>query len=305
MSELSQLILHHYWESPYAEKIRRVMGVKKLAWRSVVIPLVMPKPDLTALTGGYRKTPVLQIGADIYCDTDLIARVIDRLHPDPPLFPPGSQALTFMLGPWQQELFWLCVRTAGVSAPIFPPGFLEDRATMLEVPLTRERVMMEIAPQREQLRAKLDLLDSRLSVQRFVLGESPGLADLSLFHPVYALKLIPQTAGLLEPYPNLSQWIERIEAFGHGKLTEMPSAEAVEIARAATPATSEAVDAGEPNALKPGDQVEIVHESFGNDPVSGRLVASSVHAIAIARRDERAGDVVVHFPREHYKVREI
>ena len=29
----------------------------------------MPKPNLTALTGGYRKTPVLQIGADIYCNS--------------------------------------------------------------------------------------------------------------------------------------------------------------------------------------------------------------------------------------------
>ena len=45
-----------------------------------------------------------------------------------------------------------------------------------------------------------------------------------------------------------------------------------------------------------------MHESFGNDPTAGRIVASSVHEIAIARHDDRAGDVVVHFPREHYKV---
>ena len=57
----TELILHHYAMSPFAEKIRAILGYKGLSWRSVDIPVVMPKPDLTALTGGYRKTPVLQI----------------------------------------------------------------------------------------------------------------------------------------------------------------------------------------------------------------------------------------------------
>src|SRR5689334_19212590 len=35
-----------------------------------------PRPELMPMTGGYRRTPVLQIGADIYCDTQLILRVL-------------------------------------------------------------------------------------------------------------------------------------------------------------------------------------------------------------------------------------
>jgi glutathione S-transferase len=299
---MSELILHHYWLSPYAEKIRRLMGLKKLTWKSVIIPVVMPKPDLTTLTNGYRKTPVLQIGADIYCDTDLIARTIDRLYPDPPLFPAGSEPLCIMLGPWQQELFWLAVRFAGVNAPVFPPGFVEDRATMVEIPLTREKVIKDAPAQREQLRAKLTLLDKQLEGRKFVLGSEPSLADLSLHHPINALKLIPQTAPELEPYANIRAWWERIDAFGIGKLTEIESEEAVEAARSASPAAMEGVDPSEPNGLKAGDTVEIVHESFGNDPVRGELVASSVHEIAVRHKSARAGDLVVHLPREHYKV---
>jgi glutathione S-transferase len=302
---MADLILHHYWESPYAEKIRRLMGLKGLAWRSVLIPMVMPKADLLALTGGYRKTPVLQIGADVYCDTDLIARTIDRLHPEPPLFPDTSAALCLMLGSWQQELFWLAVREMGVRAPIFPPGFLEDRSTMVEGGLSLERILAEAPAQREQLRAKLDLLDTQVRERRFVLGDRPSLADLSLFHPVYALKLVPATTGLLEPHGHLRAWMERIEAFGHGTMTEMTGAEAVEVACRAAPATARARDPFEPNGLEPGDRIEVVHESFGRDPVVGELVASSVHEIAVARTDERAGDVVVHFPREHYRVRRV
>lgn len=69
------LILHHYPMSPFSEKVRAVLGFKKLAWKSMLIPTVIPKPDLLALTGGYRKTPVLQVGADMYCDTALICDV--------------------------------------------------------------------------------------------------------------------------------------------------------------------------------------------------------------------------------------
>ena len=79
----TELILHHYDTSPFSEKIRLILGHKKLAWKSVLIPAIMPKPDVVALTGGYRKTPVLQVGADIYCDTALICDVLEHLAPAP------------------------------------------------------------------------------------------------------------------------------------------------------------------------------------------------------------------------------
>ncbi|OYW24006.1 MAG: glutathione S-transferase, partial [Sphingomonas sp. 12-62-6] len=66
---MTDIILHHYPRSPYAELVRRALGIKGARWHSVIIPNMAPKPELTPLTGGYRKTPVLQIGADIYCDT--------------------------------------------------------------------------------------------------------------------------------------------------------------------------------------------------------------------------------------------
>jgi glutathione S-transferase len=299
----SEIILHHYWESPYAEKVRRVLGFKGLAWRSVIIPMMMPKPDLLALTGGYRKTPVLQIGADVYCDTDLIGGVIDRLQPEPSLFPDATAALAYLLGPWQQELFMLAVRRVGTTVPIFPEGFIEDRAKMVEGGYTIEKLLREVGPQREQLRAKLALLDVQLaSGGPFVLGARPSLADFALFHPVFALKSFPQTAEDLAAFPAIRAWAARIEAFGYGEMTEISSGAAVEIAAVAAPRPAGGVAPGEPNGLKAGERVSIVHEAFGLDPTVGELVAASTHEVAVRRTDERAGEVVVHFPREHYLV---
>ncbi len=84
---MSEIILHHYPESPFAEKIRAILGFKRFSYRSVLVPMMLPKPDVIALTGGYRRTPILQIGSDIYCDIALIADVLECVQPEPTFYP--------------------------------------------------------------------------------------------------------------------------------------------------------------------------------------------------------------------------
>lgn len=300
---MADIILHHYGLSPYAEKIRRILGFKGLAWKSVEIPIVAPKPDLTALTGGYRKTPVLQIGADIYCDTDCIARVLEERQPTPTLYPTRARAAGLMFAAWQQELFMLAVLMAGASGSIFPEGFIEDRATMFDDGFDVGKMLEGLPAKRDHLRAKLALVEEQLAHGGpFLLGDEACLGDFALFHPLFALRSLPQTATLLEPHAALSAWMDRIEAFGHGEFTDLSGADAVAIAAAATPTSPIGEDPDDPNERKPGDRISVVHETFGRDPVEGELVSSSAHHIALRRHDPRAGEVVVHFPREHYVV---
>ena len=101
---MTDIILHHYDTSPYAEKVRTGLGLKGLAWASVELPVIMPKPNLTALTGGYRKTPVLQIGADIYCDSQLIMRELERRYPTPSFIPPATAQPTRLPGGPRRQL---------------------------------------------------------------------------------------------------------------------------------------------------------------------------------------------------------
>src|SRR5213594_1846892 len=101
------LILHHYDASPFSEKIRKIFGMKRLKWRAVEQPSIMPKPDLVPLTGGYRRIPALQIGADVYCDSQLIARVLEQLHPAPTLYPAGSEATCHAVGLWADRLLFV------------------------------------------------------------------------------------------------------------------------------------------------------------------------------------------------------
>src|SRR5205814_3220419 len=110
MTDLSQaIVLHQYDISPFSEKVRVALGIKGLEWYAVEQPVIMPKPDLVPLTGGYRKIPVMQIGADIYCDSQIILRELERRWPTPSLFDDHTRGLGWALGFWADRTLFQSV----------------------------------------------------------------------------------------------------------------------------------------------------------------------------------------------------
>jgi len=302
-------ILHHYDLSPYAEKIRLCFGLKGVAWRSVQIPSILPKPDLMPLTGGYRRTPVLQIGADIYCDTERIAVELERRYPSPTLFPAGGSGLAAIVGNWAAtSLFMPAVRYAlGVNADKMPLEFHRDRAAMRGAE-PNVAAMKAAAPKlHNRLRAELEWVESLLSDGRaYLLGERPGLADLSVFHCVWFVRRWgPPVSEALAPFPRLKAWMERIDRVGHGKRIELESGAALDIARQAQSTAAPLADPGDAEGFLPGDRVSVTSEDTGRDPVTGELVVLAANEIGLRRRDERVGEVVVHFPRVGYDLRRV
>ena len=303
---MSDLILHHYDTSPYAEKIRLVLGLKGLSWKSVKIPIIMPKPDLMPLTGGYRRTPVLQVGADIYCDTERIAVEIERRHPAPTLFPSGGHGLAAIIGSWVAgSVFYPSVRYAlGVNADKMPMEFHKDRAAMRGSEPNIDRSKAEAPRNHNRLRAELEWLESVLSDGRpYLLGDKPGLADCSVFHCVWFVRRWgPPVAQAMEPYTRLKAWMARMDAVGHGKQTEITAQEALDIAKASKPAAVPLADPADAEGFKLGDRVTVTAEDTGRDPVAGEIVRLAPNEISIRREDPRVGEVVVHFPRVGYAV---
>lgn len=307
---MTDLILHHYPTSPFAEKIRVILGYKGMAWKSVFIPTVMPKPDLMPLTGGYRKTPVLQIGADIYCDTKLIARVLERLQPNPPLIPPKLQAAIAMQEVWtEQNLFFLMVplvmRPEGMAHFFskLPQAAMEyfqkDRQALFAGGSGRRPSGKVTA---SELPGTLAILEAQLAHSPYLLGPEPTLADFSVFHPLWFIRSNPGVAKTLDPYPNLLAWYARIAGLGHGQPTPMMSADALEIAKCNTPLAPGSTGLADPAGFKIGDNVVISATDYGADPVQGLLAISSLDEIAVRRQDAQVGEVMVHFPRAGFKV---
>ena len=210
---MTDLILHHYATSPFSEKVRLVLGLKKASWKSVTVPVMLPKPDVIALTGGYRRTPFMQIGADVYCDSALMCRVIDRLVPHPPLSPKSSAGVSEIVAQWaDSSLFWVAVpytmQPAGAphifgDAPVeYLKAFRDDRAAMN--PNMRRPTFADAAV---QLKRYFGWLEAQLADGRaWLMGGEPSIADFSVAQSVWFIRRAPPVATLLAPYRRLLAW---------------------------------------------------------------------------------------------------
>ena len=308
---MSELILHHYPQSPFAEKARLLLGFKGLSWRSVLISPVMPKPDLTALTGGYRKTPVLQVGADIYCDTALIARRLEQEKAAPTLFPQGLELVTQGFAAWADSVVFAHAvalvfqpESLAVKFAKVPPHLLQvlvDDRSKLFSGGSAARVSLEVAL--HQWPALAGRIEQQLqhSVGDFLFGE-PSIADFALAHPLWFLKGSTVTAPLVDAYPAVAAWLERVLSVGHGTASEMTAEHAWEVARNATPAALPDELFDDLNGFKAGQPVTISATDYGVDPVAGELRFVGREELILRRTDERAGTVHVHFPRMGFRI---
>ena len=301
-----EIIFHNYPNSPFSEKVRVAFGIKGLSWRSVIQPVIMPKPDLIPLTGGYRKIPVMQIGADIFCDSQIILRELERRHPTPSLSPQNKGA-PYGLGFWaDRQIFQAAVAIIfGEIGDMVPEDFKKDRAAMSGGGFSSEALKAAVPVMRDAYRAHTQFLEDQLSDGRaFWGGDKPGLADIHAFmNPWFINSALPHKAAeTIAEFPHVQAWYARVKAIGHGTSSNMTPTEALAVAKAATSEATPAADPHDPQARKPGDKVKVSADDYGRDQIAGELVFSNAHEIAIRRSDPAVGDVVVHFPRAGFVV---
>ena len=308
---MTELILHHYPNSPFAEKIRLILGYKKMSWKSVIIPAIMPKPDLVALTGGYRKTPVLQIGADIYCDTALISDVLEHLQPLPWLYPEPSKGMARTLAHWADNtLFWTSMaynmQPRGIAqifghAPAEARAFGDDRKAMT-TGMMRLRPADAAAAYKSYLRRLSDMLDDL----PFLLGEVPCITDFAMYHPLWFTRVrTPVLADMLNATPAVIDWMDRMAAIGHGKMENFTATKAIAVAAASVPAPLQDDIFQDDHGIALGSLVQINSESFGAEITQGQLIAATRMHYTLRRTDVRAGTLHVHFPRIGYALKAV
>ncbi|HWJ39965.1 MAG TPA: glutathione S-transferase family protein, partial [Candidatus Limnocylindrales bacterium] len=258
---------------------------------------------LIPLTGGYRRIPVLQIGADVWCDTGIVIRKIDELKPEPTIYPGGLTAAADTMNQWaDRRMFWSTTPVIFEKlAAVVPKEFIEDRSKMMKGANFGE-IARSAPDSRNQLRAFLEILDRQLASSPFLLGDSFSLADAACFHPVWFLRAEPTAFGLAQKFPHLMRWFERIDAMGYGDVRPMDPDEALKVAKDSDPAATEDIDSHDPNELKAGTRVSVTPDDYGFDPVTGRVVVSTIHEIAIERDVPELGKIVNHFPKIGFRI---
>jgi glutathione S-transferase len=307
---MNEIILHHYEGSPYGEKVRLALGARGLAWRSVIVPNMLPRPELGALAGGYRRIPVLQIGAHVYCDTALIVPVLDEIGDAPALQRPAEPLDAVLADLAERELFGAAVgyvfQPRGFAALFQGMGKAQIEAFMAD----RKSMRAGSAPRMELPEAS-GLLDGWLrritallgDGRPWLLGARVGVADLAVYHPLWFITRAPALIGVLDGHAGLREWMARVASLGHGSSRPMSPTEALAAARAASPAEPVALPWVDWHGCQPGDDVIVEPTDYGIVPVRGLLAVSAPDRIALRRRDEQAGEVMVHFPRAGYRLR--
>ena len=299
------MILHHYEMSPFSEKVRLMFGYAGLQWQSLLSPEMPPRPALDPIVGGYRRIPVAQVGADLFCDTRLISEEVAALAGRPELSPLSADSDTrAFLDDLESRIFWASVlsipmgvtlrqlvRSLGWRGTL---RFIKDRAGVgrharMDIPSPKQAA--------QQFREHLEGLEQRLEGD-FLYSDSPELADFCAYHTLWFKREVgglPLPGGL----PAVDAWYQRMTRFGHGERREISTAEAVSAARDNAPRPIAIEDTSDPRI---GSAVSIRPTDYALDAVEGILVACSKRRYIVAREADTAGTVHVHFPRSGFAV---
>jgi glutathione S-transferase len=299
-----EVLFHHYALSPFSEKIRKVFALKNVAYRAVEQPMWMPKPHLTPLTGGYRRIPVMQIGADVYCDTALICRVLESLFPAPTLYPDGNVAAIEATAAWaDRQLFLVVVPIVfGALADVLPKELIDDRKRM-RPDLDVGQLRAASPALRGALHAWCKRLDQTLEARKFLFGSAFSLADAAVYHCLWFARNDPQAAAELSAHAHLGEWMSRIDAMGSGAPSELAPEEALRVAAAAEPRFRPGVAASDASGLREGMRVGVFADDLPSDVFEGTLRAACDDEIVLVRSSRDLGEVALHFPRVGYLLR--
>ena len=300
MTTKTEIVFHHYDASPFSQKVRELFGIKALAWRSVLTPNMMPKPDLVPLTGGYRRAPVMQIGADIYCDSQVIMAEIERRYPEPRTVSGPSWQVNF----WADRLFFppTVAIVFGLLGDQVDPAFIADREKLSGKPFDVSAMGRFVEPAKTQWRGFAGWIEQALESAEtsFLNGQSAGVADVAAHMNIWFLaSIFPDLANqLVCGMPRLQRWRDSMGALGQGDRKEISGADAIEMARSSgreeCPITHDPLVAP---GVEPGQAVAVMADDYGCDPIRGELVAANRDRIVILREGDDLGPLQIHFPR--------
>ncbi len=305
---MSNIILHHYPQSPVSEKVRVIFGIKSIEWSSVIIPRVPPKPKLTPLTGGFRLTPVLQCGADIYCDSQRIALELEERFPNPSLFASESMGSALGFSKWTDGAFFRTIIATVFADELsrMPQEFASDRiALYFDGKATAEELRESLPNNLSQLRGQFGWLDEILSGQPWFSGCLPGYRDAAAHYLVWFLRgRYADGDAFLKQFEHLSRWAQKMSSVGHGDVNEISEDEALHAASVSVPNPGKGVDPDDPYGFELG-QVVAVRPDIDENETSGALIGLDREGVSVLREHDELGEIAVHFPRVGYVIRRL
>ena len=128
------------------------------------------------MTGGYRRTPILQIGAEFYCDTLLILSVLEKLGDAGSLYPSAQAALARAFGWWFEKGSFMnavCLTLGNLEGKL-PQELIDERRPFFGVSIEPAELLPKRGTYLQRFNAHIAWLADLLGDGRsFILGAQP------------------------------------------------------------------------------------------------------------------------------------
>jgi glutathione S-transferase len=306
---------HWYPQSPFAQKIVAILNYKKLDYKLVQISMMEPRPLRRPLDANYPKTPILQIGNQVFCDTKAIIAELESRYPEPSLYPPlkhsgqSSKTLAFGMTNLLDTSIFAAVPTQ-FNLDVIPLALLEDRAKMKgngKFDVAKTKALQPYL--KLELQAQLDRLTAGLVRGQWILDtETPSDSDFSLFMITFFLNMVINDAWTKEHYPLLVEHFERMVVLTlpdrADTMPQISAEDALQIAKVqqAPHSVSTSLSPSAQGIARIGQKVSVTPLDMGKTPAVGELAALTSDRVVLRINDDRTGDVYVHFPLTAYVV---
>jgi len=300
------LILHQYDISPFSQKAQKMMGLKELSWQSVEMPMIAPKPDVEALTGGYRGTPVLQIGRDVFIDNWMIARALDEFDASGPAINAQGGLREAALYAWGERLFTPLLHAAlAAYQSEWDADFLADRKRVFP-DVDFDTLDVSDPDRRSQVRAYLGTVEAQLGLdQDFLGGAQADSCDIHVWGMVWMIhSALPALMPIVETFPRLTDWYERVSALGTGDREDVKIDVAWQSLKDGPARPLPDTPDQEPLAPWVGEVVDIAAGSADRGSASGRLLAVDHEQVVLGVEPISGEAAQVWFPRFGYHLRQ-
>ena len=302
---MSTIILHHYDVSPYSEKLRALFGYTNMAWQSSITEEMPPRRKLKPLAGNYGRIPVAQIGADIFCDSNLICSELSRITAKPELALEGCSAdVNDFVRRVEGDIFFACVMAGSTNKlhrrilkSVGIKGFARLLIDRLNMSRKAKIKMVSMLDANKIALRFLEELEGRL-VNDFLFGSQPNIADFSAYHCIWFMRDLGGR-NVVKNYPRTLIWLDTIKAMGEGERDEINPQQALDIAKHETPREITVEDA-QSDYL--GKAVSIAPNDYRLDATVGILVGESDQRWIIARENSDVDRVHVHFPKAGFEL---
>ncbi len=201
------LELHQFRHSPFCLKVRMVLALKKLSYRTVEVTPGVGQLTLFRLSG-QRQVPILVDDDNVLNDSSTIIRYLDKIRPEPQLIPDSLKqaAQVHLIEDWADTTFANLVRTTLIKAAAVDkelrlallPGELPNsfREIMKGLPCGLLGEVTDLFGQgvQAELFACLEQVAFLLKENDWLVGTSLSSADLA-FAAQLSLLRFPVSAG--------------------------------------------------------------------------------------------------------------